>query len=78
MASDNLRGILFMVVSMALFGLEDMFLKWAAQSLPIGEIIFISGVFGVAVFAFMTWREGRTVLNRAALHRRFWRAVWAR
>lgn len=68
MASDNLRGILFMVVSMALFGLEDMFLKWAAQSLPVGEIVFVSGVFGVAVFAFMARREGRGVLNRAALH----------
>ena len=57
-----------MVVSMALFGLEDMFLKWAAQSLPVGEVVFISGVFGVVIFAAMAWREGRPVLSRAALH----------
>ncbi|MDZ4312508.1 MAG: DMT family transporter [Cypionkella sp.] len=68
MASDNLRGILFMVVSMALFGLEDMFLKWAAASLPVGEIVFVSGVFGVPVFVFMAWRQGHKVFTKAGLH----------
>ncbi len=67
MASDNLRGILFMVVSMALFGLEDMFLKWAAASLPVGEIILVSGLFGVAVFVFMAWREGQKVFTKQGL-----------
>lgn len=68
MASDNLRGILLMVVSMALFGLEDMFLKWAAASLPVGEIVFVSGVFGVPVFVFMAWRQGQRVFTKAGLH----------
>lgn len=68
MASDNLRGILFMVVSMALFGLEDMFLKWAAASLPVGEIILVSGLFGVAVFVFMAWREGQKVFTKQGLN----------
>lgn len=68
MASENLRGILFMVASMALFGLEDMFLKWAAASLPVGEIIFISGVFGVVVFVLMAWQQGQMVFTKAALN----------
>ena len=34
MASDNLRGIVLMVLSMAFFAVEDMFLKFSAQSLP--------------------------------------------
>lgn len=68
MAADNLRGILLMVVSMALFGLEDMFLKWAAADLPIGEVIFISGIFGMPVFALMARRNGQRVFVRAALH----------
>jgi drug/metabolite transporter (DMT)-like permease len=69
LASDNLRGILLMVVSMALFGLEDMFLKWAAASLPVGEIILVSGLFGVAVFVLMAWREGDKVFTKRGLNR---------
>ncbi|MGB8811794.1 MAG: DMT family transporter [Paracoccaceae bacterium] len=69
MASDNLRGIFLMVASMALFGLEDMFLKWAAADLPTGEIVFISGAFGMPVFALMARRSGRRVFTRAAWHR---------
>lgn len=68
MASDNLRGILFMLASMALFALEDMFLKWAAAGLPVGQIVFVSGAFGFPVFALMAWRQGQTVWSRAALH----------
>ncbi|WP_426033474.1 DMT family transporter [Cypionkella sp. TWP1-2-1b2] len=68
MASDNLRGILLMVVSMALFGLEDMFLKWAAASLPVGEIVFVSGVFGVVVFVLMAWQQRQKVFTKQALN----------
>jgi len=57
-----------MVVSMALFGLEDMFLKWAAASLPVGEIVFVSGVFGVVVFVLMAWQQRQKVFTKQALH----------
>lgn len=66
-SSDNLRGIFLMVASMALFGVEDMFLKWAAQGLPLGQIIFVSGAFGLPVFVAMAWRQRRGVLVRQAL-----------
>ncbi len=68
MNADNLRGILLMLGSMALFAIEDMFLKWAAASLPIGEVIFVSGAFGLPVFVWMARRKGLRVLDRAALH----------
>lgn len=68
MASDNLRGIILMVLSMALFGLEDMFLKWAAVRLPVGEIIFVSGAFGLPIFVWMAARQGQSVFTKAALH----------
>ena len=68
MASDNLRGIVLMLVSMALFALEDMFLKWAAAGLPVGQIIFVSGAFGLVVFVLMAWRERQRVWSRDALH----------
>ncbi len=64
---DNLRGIFLMVASMALFGVEDMFLKWAAQGLPLGQIIFVSGAFGLPVFVAMAWRQGHGALVKEAL-----------
>lgn len=66
-SNDNLRGIFLMVASMALFGVEDMFLKWAAQGLPLGQIIFVSGAFGLPVFVAMAWRQGHGVLVKEAL-----------
>lgn len=68
MASDNLRGILLMLASMALFGMEDLFLKLAAADLPVGQVVFISGFFGFPVFALMAARQGQKVWTRAALH----------
>lgn len=66
-SSQNLRGILLMVASMALFGVEDMFLKWAAVGLPVGQIIFVSGAFGLPVFVAMAWVQGQRIVVRAAL-----------
>ena len=66
-SSENLRGIFLMVVSMALFGVEDMFLKWAAAELPLGQIIFVSGAFGLPVFVLMARLGGQRVLVKAAL-----------
>lgn len=68
MESQNLRGILLMLASMALFAIEDMFLKWAAAGLPIGQIVFVSGAFGLPVFVLMAWHQGQRVLTRNILH----------
>ena len=68
MPADNLRGILLMLVSMALFGIEDMFLKLATAHLPSGQIIFVSGALGLPVFLVLAWRQGQRVWSKAALH----------
>lgn len=68
MASENLRGIALMLAAMALFAAEDLFLKWAAADLPIGEIVFISGAFGMVVFAAMARRQGQVLLGPALWH----------
>jgi drug/metabolite transporter (DMT)-like permease len=65
---DNLTGILLMLGAMALFAVEDLFLKWAAAGLPLGQIILISGALGVPVFVLMAWRTGRRILTKDALH----------
>lgn len=65
---DNLRGIFLMLASMALFAVEDMFLKMASASLPTGQIIFVAGFFGAPVFAVMARAQGARILTRFALH----------
>jgi drug/metabolite transporter (DMT)-like permease len=53
--SDNLRGILAMLASMASLIVNDCFVKIAAAELPTGETIFLRGVFttllGIGVIA---------------------------
>lgn len=57
-----------MVAAMALFAVEDMFLKVAAADLPVGMVIFVAGAFGAPVFVLMARTEGRRTFTRAALH----------
>lgn len=67
-ASENLRGIALMTGSMALFGIEDMFLKFAIQGLPTGQIVLVTGLFGWAFFSALVRVEGKRTFTRAALH----------
>ena len=41
--SDNIRGILAMLASMAVFVINDLLMKIAAGHLPTGEAIFLRG-----------------------------------
>jgi len=68
-SANNLRGITLMLLSMALFAVEDMFLKWAASGLPVGMVIFVAGAFGAPVFALLARIEGQRVLLPAALQK---------
>ena len=68
-AAENLRGIALMTGSMALFAVEDMFLKLAATGLPAGEVIFFAGLAGALIFAVVARIEGRRVLTPLALNR---------
>ena len=62
--ADNLRGIGLMTASMALFGLEDMFLKFAARDIPTGEILLVTCLFSWAFFAALARYEGRNLSQR--------------
>ena len=48
---ETLRGSLLMVLAMAAFALEDMCIKSAAQSLPVGVILLVFGSGGMVIFA---------------------------
>ncbi|MFT6683590.1 MAG: drug/metabolite transporter (DMT)-like permease [Loktanella salsilacus] len=47
----DLIGSAFMVLAMALFAVEDAFIKTAALTLPIGQVLILFGLGGVCVFA---------------------------
>ncbi|MCC6303812.1 MAG: DMT family transporter [Rhodobacteraceae bacterium] len=64
---DNLRASLFMVLAMALFALEDVIVKRAAASLPVGQILILLGVAGSAVLVVAARLRGRPALTRAVV-----------
>jgi len=73
---DNMRGILVMNVSMAAFNLSDALTKLATRELPLGETIFVRGLFAalfvsVAVVWSGTWREAGKLLDRRVATRLF-------
>ena len=64
---ENIRGIVMMVVSMAGFAMEDMFVKLAAAHMPTGQILLFLGGLGAPLFWALARREGKKVLSREAL-----------
>lgn len=67
--SDNLRGSLFMILSMAGFAVEDAFIKAAARQMPLGQVLIVMGLAGIVVFAAQARRAGDPPLPRAVLSR---------
>ena len=68
MAGENLRGILLILAAMALFAIEDAFIKLAAVGLPVGQIIFVLGLCGAPIFGLMARAQGARIWTKAALH----------
>ncbi|RGP38252.1 DMT family transporter [Pseudotabrizicola alkalilacus] len=67
--NDNLRGAAFMILSMAGFAVEDMFLKASARVMPMGQAVLIVGLVGMAVFALMARRMGEPAFHPALMTR---------
>ena len=62
---ETFRGSLLMVVAMLSFALEDMFIKSAAHSLPVGQILIIFGLGGTIIFMAMARAQGQRLLHPA-------------
>ena len=69
MTTENMRGSLWMMGSMAGFALEDGFLKAAAGAMPLGEVLLVEGIAGIVWFSLVAWRSGAPPLPRAVLSR---------
>jgi drug/metabolite transporter (DMT)-like permease len=67
--TENQRGALFMTASMAGFAVEDVFVKAAARSLPLGQVLLTIGLVGMLVFAGMALRQREPLLPPAFLSR---------
>ncbi len=58
-----------MTCSMAGFALEDMFIKAASRTLPIGQILIVFGLGGTLAFVALTVKRNEPVLHRAVVSR---------
>lgn len=63
----NVRGSIFMIISMGCFALEDMFVKGASSVVPIGVILILFGLGGTCAFALLTRKRNEVILHPAIL-----------
>jgi drug/metabolite transporter (DMT)-like permease len=66
---ENLRGSVLMVLAMAGFALEDMFIKRLTADLPVGQIVMMIGLGGAVIFGAITRAQGRRLWSRDLLTR---------
>ncbi len=64
---ENLRGSALMVLAMAGFALEDMFIKRLADDLPVGQILMLLGAGGAVIFGLAALARGDALLSRDLL-----------
>jgi drug/metabolite transporter (DMT)-like permease len=53
--SDNLRGILAMMLSMFAFNIGDTLFKVMGVTLPVGEMLLVRGIFATAIMLVAAW-----------------------
>lgn len=64
---ENLRGSALMVLAMAGFALEDMFIKRLSGDLPVGQILMLLGAGGAVIFGLAALSRGHALLSRDLL-----------
>lgn len=63
---DNIRGILLVILSMAAFTVEDMFIKKLSADISVGQILICLGLGSATVFAIMARLGGHNLFARDA------------
>ena len=58
-----------MVLAMAAFALEDMFIKAATVTVPVGQVLLMFGLAGMIVFAALARYHGDRIFDPASLSR---------
>ena len=67
--SENLRAILLMILAMAAFAVEDMFIKLASPPVPQGQVLLMLGLGGLAAFGMLARSQGLSLLQPGFLSR---------
>ena len=66
---DNLKGILFMILAMAGFAFEDLFIKMLSTYFPISEVIIILGFTGTFVFLIIALLQRAPIIHKDLLNK---------
>ena len=66
--TDNTRACLLMIASMAGFAGEDLFIKLAAETLPVGEVLMIVGLGGTLVMLAVARAHRVSLFDPLLLH----------
>lgn len=66
--SPNLRGALFMVVAMAGFTANDAITKLLVESMNIGQVMMVRGLFATVLVVLLAWSRGALRRPAQALH----------
>ncbi|QGX98229.1 DMT family transporter [Roseovarius faecimaris] len=73
---DNLRGILFILLAMLAFTIEDVFIKQLSSTIAVGQILLLIGVGSGAIFAVAALLRRKRLFARAAWRGPFlWRML---
>jgi drug/metabolite transporter (DMT)-like permease len=77
LATENLRGIMLMVIARLVFAGSDTFTKLASEGLPASEVVVLRNGISLPIVCFIAWRLGglrhlgafgdRVVLSRSVL-----------
>ncbi len=66
---ENLRGILFMILAMAGFAFEDLFIKILSAYFPISEVIIILGFTGSVILLIIALLQRAPIIHKDLLNR---------
>ncbi|WP_265499875.1 DMT family transporter [Paracoccus beibuensis] len=66
--SENGRAAMFMIGSMAMFAIEDAFIKTLTGGMPVWQLLAMTGVLGTGVFWMRLSRRGGRLWTRQLLH----------
>jgi len=70
LANDNVRGAFFMAVAMAGFACNDAILKYAFETMPIAQSVFLRGAFATLLIAIVALRSGALAYRPSRTERR--------
>ena len=56
--SPNARGALFMTIAMAGFTMNDAITKFCSESMNMGQVMLVRGLFATALIGVIAWHRG--------------------